>query len=410
MPATPKKLIYFTASFPYGLGETWKSNELKYFVEYFDEITVVPYSYGGNRTSPKSLPAGVKLEDPLFGTDALTVDARSFFKLLDRNLAYYLKELLRKKAFLNKARIIAWLKASLQIKQLVAHPFIRKILNAPGEDTILYFFWGRGSCDILPFTGKRRFWKTIVRFHRYDLFEDQNGGYIPYRRQLLENVSIAAPSSAKGYEHLRSLYPDLESHLKVIRLGVIGEGKISASTDNILRIVSCSYVVPVKRVHLIARALASVSAPVEWTHVGDGPLMGELKAMVETLPGNITVNFPGMINSSEVMDFYKARPIDLFLNVSSSEGVPFSIMEVLSGGIPVYATAAGGTGEIIDDSVGKLLPLEITPESLGALLQQYYEEKPERKAQMRTAAFERYREKCDAEVLARDFAKMVIQG
>jgi glycosyltransferase involved in cell wall biosynthesis len=409
MPASPKKLIYFTASFPYGLGETWKSNELKYFVEYFDEITVVPYSYGGNRTSPKTLPAGVKLEGPLFETDALTVNTRSVFKLLDRNLAYYLKELLRKKAFLSKTRTIDWLKASLQIKRLLAHPVIRKMLNASDEDTILYFFWGRGSCDILPFTRKRRFWKTVVRFHRFDLFENENGGYIPYRRQLLENVTIAAPSSEIGCEHMRSLYPHLGSRLKVIRLGVIGEGKISASADNILRIVSCSYVVPVKRVHLIARALASVSAPVEWTHVGDGPLMSELKAIVEILPGNIRVDFPGMINSSKVMDFYKARPIDLFLNVSSSEGVPFSIMEVLSGGVPVYATAAGGTGEIIDDSVGKLLPLDITPEELGALLQKFYEEMPERKAEMRTAAFGRYREKCDAEVLAREFAKMVIQ-
>src|SRR5579872_3881338 len=114
---SPKKLIYFTASFPYGLGETWKSNELKYFVEYFDEITVVPYSYGGNRTSPKTLPAGVKLEGPLFDSDAMTVNAGSFFKLIHRNLPYYMRELISKKAFLSKARTIAWLKASLQIKQ-----------------------------------------------------------------------------------------------------------------------------------------------------------------------------------------------------------------------------------------------------------------------------------------------------
>ncbi|HLI93858.1 MAG TPA: hypothetical protein VKU83_09620, partial [Puia sp.] len=66
-------------------------------------------------------------------------------------------------------------------------------------------------------------------------------------------------------------------------------------------------------------------------------------------------------------------------------------------------------GEIIDDGVGKLLPLDITPEALASLLQDYHAESPARKTELRKAAFERYREKCDAEVLARDFAKMAIQ-
>ncbi len=60
------KLFYFTSSFPFGIGEQWKANELEIFVRQFDEITVIPYSYDGNFDSPKKLPRGIKLIDPLF--------------------------------------------------------------------------------------------------------------------------------------------------------------------------------------------------------------------------------------------------------------------------------------------------------------------------------------------------------
>ena len=33
-----KKLVYFTTSFPYGLGENWKFNELSVFTDFFDDL------------------------------------------------------------------------------------------------------------------------------------------------------------------------------------------------------------------------------------------------------------------------------------------------------------------------------------------------------------------------------------
>ena len=49
-------------------------------------------------------------------------------------------------------------------------------------------------------------------------------------------------------------------------------------------------------------------------------------------------------------------PVDLFLNVSEYEGVPVSVMEAQSFGIPVIATAVGGTPEIVNEENGFLLP------------------------------------------------------
>ncbi|NJK95527.1 MAG: glycosyltransferase [Bacteroidales bacterium] len=51
----------------------------------------------------------------------------------------------------------------------------------------------------------------------------------------------------------------------------------------------------------------------------------------------------------------------MFLNTSLSEGVPVSVMEALSFGLPVIATDVGGTGELINDEVGMLINPEISP-------------------------------------------------
>lgn len=53
-----------------------------------------------------------------------------------------------------------------------------------------------------------------------------------------------------------------------------------------------------------------------------------------------------------------------FLNVSSSEGVPVSIMEAISFNIPVVATNVGGTSEIVTDETGILLSSDPTAEEI----------------------------------------------
>ena len=47
------------------------------------------------------------------------------------------------------------------------------------------------------------------------------------------------------------------------------------------------------------------------------------------------------------MNYYENNSIDLFINVSESEGLPFSIIEAFSAGIPALATDVGGTSEIV---------------------------------------------------------------
>ena len=65
------------------------------------------------------------------------------------------------------------------------------------------------------------------------------------------------------------------------------------------------------------------------------------------------------------MKEYQSMDINLFLNVSEYEGVPVSIMEAMSFGIPVIAMNVGGASEIVQDQYnGKLLNKDFSIEEL----------------------------------------------
>jgi glycosyltransferase involved in cell wall biosynthesis len=111
---------------------------------------------------------------------------------------------------------------------------------------------------------------------------------------------------------------------------------------------------------------------VEWTHIGPhtGPYIGSesLIGRIETLIqekqlSNLQVHLLGHIPS--VYDYYTSHVVDVFLNMSSSEGLPVTIMEAESFGIPVIATAVGGNSEIVDDTCGKLISADPTPEEIA---------------------------------------------
>ncbi|MBQ4033784.1 MAG: glycosyltransferase, partial [Paludibacteraceae bacterium] len=114
-----------------------------------------------------------------------------------------------------------------------------------------------------------------------------------------------------------------------------------------LNIVSCSNAIPLKRLDLIAEALQKADFPIQWTHIGSGPTLEKISAMVESMPKNVTVSLLGQKSNEFVRDLYTKKHFDVFLNVSTTEGVPVSIMEALAAGIPVIATNVGGTSEIV---------------------------------------------------------------
>ena len=73
----------------------------------------------------------------------------------------------------------------------------------------------------------------------------------------------------------------------------------------------------------------------------------------------------GDLQEKDVFRTYLAGSINLFVSVSETEGLPVSIMEAISFGIPVMATDVGGCREIANAHTGVLISKDFDVKSVA---------------------------------------------
>lgn len=273
--------------------------------------------------------------------------------------------------------------------------YVRLMLKLRGrgfEPTSIYSFW-------LYDTALAALWvrssypcaRAIARAHGYDLYRDRTGmGYLPFRELLLTELDTVLPCSEDGRAHIDANWPGHSGKLHTSYLGTADLPDLSeVPRDGAFHIVSCSRAVAVKRVGLIADALAALDAEgrrVRWTHYGDGPELADVKERCEGL-SSVAAEFPGSVPNAELLRVYGRDRIDLFVNVSMSEGLPISIMEACGVGAPVLATGVGGTGEIVrDGDNGRLLPADPDTGAIASAIARFMDMPKEDALRMRRAS------------------------
>jgi glycosyltransferase involved in cell wall biosynthesis len=122
---------------------------------------------------------------------------------------------------------------------------------------------------------------------------------------------------------------------------------------------------------LIPKSLIHTKRKIIWTHIGGGGCLIEIEKELANLGDNVEVNLLGQLPHDEVLQYYANNAVDLFINVSSSEGLPVSIMEAFASGIPVIATKVGGSPEIVSEDCGYLLKEDFLPNELANILEDY---------------------------------------
>ncbi|MBK8368427.1 MAG: glycosyltransferase [Bacteroidetes bacterium] len=101
------------------------------------------------------------------------------------------------------------------------------------------------------------------------------------------------------------------------------------------------------------------------------------------------------------MDFYKDKPVDLFVNVSEIEGIPVSIMEAISFGIPCIGTNVGGVSEIVNEQTGFLIDKNFEPNEVAELLSKYLSKLPLEKNEFRLGVKLFWKENYDASTITK---------
>ena len=149
----------------------------------------------------------------------------------------------------------------------------------------------------------------------------------------------------------------------------------------------------------------------QWTHLGGGKSLENLKKRAASSLGFMQCRFTGALPNSGVSEFYAGNPVSLFVNVSSSEGLPVSIMEAASFGIPAVATDVGGTSEIVLDAVtGKLLSPDFSDADLAAAIEDFMEMPAADYEAMRARTRASWQAKFDAAANYTAFGNLLVQG
>jgi len=407
-------LFLLTSSFPYGQVEPFLETELRYLATRFSEIIVVPAQTNGTR---RLVPDGVRVDTTLAESKPLGLRRYLLPSLHSLRTCRFYHEALAPRhlhrRLLALGRIVSYLDNAIRTYRWLRSTMRQGQLELRGS--LFYTYWMAGqSMGVGLARAEYPGIRLISRAHRHDLYEEASAPpYLPFRKETIEPIRRLFAVSEHGRQYVAKRYPWAAARCVLSRLGVQDPGfTTSSSPDTTFRIVTCSSMIPVKRLSLLMASLRVLSQRrplqlLEWHHLGHGPLYKRLeKAARRTFSTNVRWSFHGQLPNREVIEFYRTHHVDVFVNVSASEGIPVSIMEAQSCGIPVIATAVGGTPEIVSSENGILLDGDVMATQIADALERLILN-PEKMAVMRRKSKQTWHSMYNAEVNYNAFVDQV---
>lgn len=256
--------------------------------------------------------------------------------------------------------------------------------------------------------------KCFARAHGWDVFaERQTPPYLPFKNFIIENLTKTISISDAGKKAFETyLNKDLTEKVVVSRLGKFNDSPpLFHKTNDDFVICSCSNINPMKRVHLIVEILSKMKVNnITWIHFGAGyeECMKKIYETIERQYPQLKYELKGMVSNDCLLDYYAQNHIDLFINVSDNEGIPVSIMEALSAGIPVVATNVGGTSEAVNNHIGFLIERDFDINVTAQLLDNYLMSPSGQQMAYRKKAYEFWKNNYEAQMNYTNFVSKIL--
>lgn len=207
--------------------------------------------------------------------------------------------------------------------------------------TAIYSLWGRteGTCAaaLSSLLGVIR---TLIRHHNQDLYEERTAsGFIPGLRFYSQNEAYTKVFLCDAARK-RAITSFSAKNTRAIPLAVdLGQTLTQPSTGD-LRFITISYESEVKRHSLLFdtfRILSLAGKEFKWVHIGHSPT---LRTLAES-SSNKFLDYRGSRDNSYVREELATGPYHFLISVSTFEGLPFTMLEAISAGVPSIGTQVG---------------------------------------------------------------------
>ena len=274
---------------------------------------------------------------------------------------------------------LKFVKRKAPIEYRGEYQLLSSLLEKRGAD-LMHIYFGHTGVHLLPFIER---WNRpcVVSFHGADVAaKPEIRDYGKKLKSLFKAVPLVLSRSHSLNQRLISLGCPPEK-LRLCRTGVplrqFPFVKREAPVDGKWRLLQACRLIPKKGVAttLCAFAIFQKEFPkAELVIAGKGPLQAHLEELAEELGIAGKVHFHGFLTQGELLDLYASSHI--FVHPSETppdqnqEGIPNSVLEAMSTGLPVVATTHGGIPEAVEHRRGGLLVEERDFEALAMSLKE----------------------------------------
>ena len=213
----------------------------------------------------------------------------------------------------------------------------------------------------------------------FDEFQVKNYGFSISLQKKVRSFSIKKSDIVvTPSQHLKNFILNLgfKNKIEIINNGVfIPEENTNIFTNDQINITIVSRLVSHKNIEKIIRAISDLNDPLIYLNIiGDGPELNQLQKISLESNNKDNIIFHGKLNRDDINHIFLKS--DIYIQASNYEGLPHSLLEAMSYGIPVLCTPVGECKEILgNEDRGYLLDLPVSINNIKSKITEIIGEK-----------------------------------
>ena len=213
----------------------------------------------------------------------------------------------------------------------------------------------------------------------FDEFQVKNYGFSISLQKKVRSFSIKKSDIVvTPSKHLKNFILNLgfKNKIEIINNGVfIPEENTNIFTNDQINITIVSRLVSHKNIEKIIKAISDLNSPlINLNIIGDGPELNQLQKISLESNNKDNLIFHGKLNRDDINHIFLKS--DIYIQASNYEGLPHSLLEAMSYGIPVLCTPVGECKEILgNEDRGYILDLPVSKNNIKSKISEIIGEK-----------------------------------